>query len=93
MPLLSLQNPPVVFSMVLKGLSANNDGLYRLADFEQRFTERIEANGDTASSVRSMEYSGNATPAAVYNLQGQRLYEEAQNTGIYIKNGRKMVKR
>jgi hypothetical protein len=40
-----------------------------------------------------MEYSGNATPAAVYNLQGQRLYEEAQNTGIYIKNGRKMVKR
>ena len=91
MPLLSLQNPPVVFSMVLKGLAANDDGLYRLADFEQRFTERIEANGDTTSSIRSMEHSGNTTPAAVYSLQGQRLYEEAQNTGIYIKNGRKMV--
>jgi len=91
MPLLSLDNPPVVYSMELKGLEANDDGLYRMKDFEQHFTERIEANDATASSIRSTTYGSNRSAAAVYNLQGQRLDNDTQNAGIYIKNGQKVV--
>ncbi len=91
MPLLSLDNPPVVYGMELKGLNANDDGLYRLTDFEQRFTERIEANDATPSSIRSTEHSENRNSATIYNLQGQRFDKEAQNAGIYIKNGRKVM--
>ena len=35
--LLDLNNPPVVFPLQLKGLKTNQDGLYRLDDFLQRF--------------------------------------------------------
>jgi glucose-1-phosphatase len=91
MPLLSLQNPPIVYNMELKGLNANSDGLYRLADFEQRFTERIEAYDATPSSIQSMKYGESSSLTTVYNLQGQRLDEDAQNAGIYIKSGRKVV--
>ena len=75
----------------LKGLNANDDGLYRLTDFEQRFTERIEANDATPSSIRSTEHSENRNSATIYNLQGQRFDKEAQNASIYIKNGRKVM--
>ena len=92
MPLLSIENPPVVYGMELKGLNANDDGLYRLTDFEQRFTERIEAYDATPSSIRSTKYGDSATPAKVYNLQGQRVDEGGtQHAGIYIRNGQKVV--
>ena len=92
MPLLSLQNPPVVYGMQLKGLDANDDGLYRLTDFEQRLTERIEANDATPSSIRSTTYSDTRSSAAVYNLRGQQVDKHTQNAGIYIKNGRKTMR-
>ena len=91
MPLLSIENPPVVYGMELKGLNANDDGLYRLTDFEQRFTERIEAYDATPSSIRSTKYGDSATSAKVYNLQGQRVDEGTQHAGIYIRNGQKVV--
>ena len=92
MPLLSIENPPVVYGMELKGLNANDDGLYRLTDFEQRFTERIEAYDATPSNIQSTKYGDNGTPAKVYNLQGQRVDEGGtQHAGIYIRNGQKVV--
>ena len=42
-PMLSLQNPPMVYSISLEGLKANSDGLYRLADLEGRFEEAVAA--------------------------------------------------
>ena len=65
MPLLSIENPPVVYGIELKGLNANDDGLYRLTDFEQRFTERIEAYDATPSSIRSTKYGDSATSSKV----------------------------
>ena len=92
MPLLSIENPPVVYGMELKGLNANDDGLYRLTDFEQRFTERIEAYDAAPSSIRSTKYGDSAASAKVYNLQGQRVDEGGtQHAGIYIRNGQKVV--
>lgn len=43
MELLSLENPPMIYPLSLKGLEKNADGLYRLADLEQRFEEALAA--------------------------------------------------
>ena len=41
--MLSLENPPMVFPIRLKGLTPNADGLYPLLDLQQRFTTAITA--------------------------------------------------
>lgn len=41
--MLSLANPPEVFSLSLQGLVSNTDGLYALADVQARFKKAIEA--------------------------------------------------
>ena len=91
MPLLSLQNPPVVYSMELKGLLCNDDGLFRLSDFEQQFSERIEAYDADPTGIQTRKYNNSPSSAIVYNLQGQRLDKDSQNAGIYIKNGQKVL--
>lgn len=40
---LSLEQPPVIFPIKLKGLKANDDGLYRLEDLQERFAKAINA--------------------------------------------------
>ena len=41
MTLLDLENPPMVFPIRLKGLSANEDGLYRYESLVERFVEKL----------------------------------------------------
>lgn len=43
MELLTLDNPPMVFSLKLKGLLENADGLYNFGDVNNRFSEAIHA--------------------------------------------------
>ena len=43
MELLSLDNPPMIYPLTLKGLEKNSDGLYKLADLEDRFEEALAA--------------------------------------------------
>ena len=40
--MLSLEHPPVVFPLYLKGLRRNEDGLYLFSDLEQRFLKAME---------------------------------------------------
>ena len=40
---LTLENPPMVYPVKLKGLKANKDGLYKLQDLQQRFRKAIGA--------------------------------------------------
>ncbi|SHK80115.1 glucose-1-phosphatase [Selenomonas ruminantium] len=40
---LTMDNPPEVFPLKLKGLQANKDGLYRLQDVQARFQQAIDA--------------------------------------------------
>ena len=40
--MLSLANPPAVFPLKLKGLTQNDDGLYKLSDIQNRFKKAIE---------------------------------------------------
>lgn len=41
--MLNLQNPPMIFPLKLKGLTANADGLYTFEDINARFTEAMNA--------------------------------------------------
>ena len=43
MQLLSLDNPPMIYPLTLKGLEKNADGLYKLADLTDRFEEALAA--------------------------------------------------
>ena len=43
MPLLDLENPPVIFHLALNGLEQNPDGLYTAEDLQGRFDEAINA--------------------------------------------------
>ena len=43
MELLSLDNPPMIYPLSLNGLEKNADGLYKLADLENRFEEALAA--------------------------------------------------
>ena len=40
--MLSLDTPPAVFPITLKGMAKNGDGLYKLADVQQRFQDAID---------------------------------------------------
>ncbi|WP_180961607.1 hypothetical protein [Prevotella timonensis] len=41
--MLNLKNPPEVYSLQLKGLKANADGLYTAEEVMNRFTQSIQA--------------------------------------------------
>lgn len=43
MELLSLENPPMIYPLTLKGIEKNTDGLYKLSDLEERFEEALAA--------------------------------------------------
>ncbi|MCR4603380.1 MAG: histidine-type phosphatase [Prevotella sp.] len=90
--LLSLSEPPMVGSVVIEGLQANSDGLYRLSDVNTRFEETMAAYDaivDDPTEVEAPQQGNNEGTAAVYSLQGQRL--DAPQRGINIMNGTKVL--
>lgn len=91
MPLLSLDNPPAIFSLSLEGLTANADGLYLFSDLEQRFKERIDACWWDFSAIRQTTAEGNTRQAVIYDMQGRRLNNIPQRPGIYIKDRQKVI--
>jgi glucose-1-phosphatase len=92
MPLLMLENPPMVFPVALEGLTANEDGLYKLSDLEARFEDRIAAYDELLTDINAATRAGaGSKKAAIYNLKGQRISDEPTN-GVYIKEGKKMLK-
>lgn len=43
MELLDLNNPPQVYSLSLKGMNKNSDGLYKMSDLADRFEQTLRA--------------------------------------------------
>ena len=87
--LLSLAEPPMVKSVIVEGLTANSDGLYRLSDLNTRFGEAIseyEAIEDIPTAVKPA--TSNREPAAIYNLQGLQL--NTVQHGVNIIDGEKV---
>ena len=91
--LLSTDVPPMVLPVTVEGLTANADGLYRLADLDAHIANAMaeyDAIEDVPTAVRSVNQPESASqPAAIYNLQGQRLDTMLQ--GVYIHQGQKVL--
>jgi glucose-1-phosphatase len=90
--LLSLHVPPMVLPVTVEGLTANNDGLYRLDDLNTRMAGAMaeyDAIEDAPTAVREASLSEPASQsAAIYNLQGQRL--DTLQRGVNIVGGKKI---
>ena len=91
--LLSLDVPPMVLPVTIEGLTSNADGLYRLADLDAHIAKAMaeyEAIEDVPTAVRATRHSeGASQPAAIYNLQGQRL--DTLQRGVNIVGGTKTI--
>ena len=91
--LLSPDVPPMVLPVTVEGLTANADGLYRLADLDAHIAKAMaeyEAIEDVPAAVSAANYSETASqPAAIYNLRGQRL--DTLQRGVNIVGGTKTV--
>ena len=88
--LLSLDMPPMVMPIIVEGLTANSDGLYRLADLDTRMANAMaeyDAIEDAPAAVKTTMVG--QQPAAIYNLQGQRL--DSFQHGVNIVGGKKLV--
>ena len=92
--LLSLSVPPMVLPVTIKGLSANSDGLYRLADLNTHMANTMveyDAIEDAPTAIRAVNPSENDSHSVpIYNLQGQRL--DTLQHGINIVGKKKIVK-
>ena len=91
--LLSPDMPPMVLPVTVESLTANADGLYRLADLDAHFANAMaeyEAIEDVPTAIRAVGQSVPISqPAAIYNLQGQRL--DTLQRGVNIVGGKKIV--
>ena len=91
--LLSTDEPPMVLPVTVEGLTANADGLYRLADLDAHIAKAMaeyEAIEDVPTAVRSVtQPESTSQPAAIYNLQGQRL--DTPQHGVNIIGGTKNI--
>ena len=98
-PLLSLDNPPMVIPLYLDGLTTNSDGLYLLSDLEARFEERIAAYDHLLTDIKPISHTeGIPLQSAIYNLQGQQLdghhlSDKSIPKGVYIQQGNKVIVR
>jgi glucose-1-phosphatase len=88
--MLSLDVPPMVKSVTIKGLTANSDGLYRLSDIDARFAEAMneyDAIEDAPTLIK--EVKADHQSSAIYNLHGKRL--NALQHGVNIVGEKKML--
>ena len=91
--LLSPDVPPMVLPVIVEGLTANADGLYRFADLDTHIAKAMaeyEALKDVPTAVSAPHHSESTSqPAAIYNLQGQRL--DTLQRGVNIVGGTKTI--
>ena len=93
--LLSLEVPPMVLPVTVEGLTANSDGLYRLADFDARMVETMaeyEAiEDDEATAVPASARIVPIGSTRLYTLNGTQTTDSFR--GIVIGQGQKTVRR
>jgi glucose-1-phosphatase len=90
--LLALDVPPMVLPVTVEGLTANADGLYRLADLDAHMVKAMaeyEAIEDVPTAVSAQIVNSKSSNSKWYNLQGQRL--GTPQRGVNIVGGTKTV--
>ena len=92
--LLSLEEPPMVQTVTIDGLTANNDGLYRLADLDGRMAEAMaeyDAIEDTPSAVQAAARIVPINSTQAYTLNGTQATDSTR--GVVIEQGQKSIRR
>ena len=83
----------MVLPVTIEGLTANADGLYRLSDLDKHMADAMaeyDAIEDVPTAVSAARHSEAVSqPAAIYNLQGQRL--DTLQHGVNIVGGTKTI--
>ncbi|MBR2229650.1 MAG: glucose-1-phosphatase [Prevotella sp.] len=90
--LLSLEEPPMVQAVTIEGMTANSDGLYRLADFDARMAEAMaeyDAIEDAPTAVSSPMRTTATSEGHSYTLNG--IPANASTRGIVINNDKKVI--
>jgi glucose-1-phosphatase len=85
---------PMVLPVTIDGLTANADGLYRLADVDARFAEAMaeyDAIEDAATDVPSPARIVPISQGSSYTLGGMQANDSTR--GIIVSDNQKVVKR
>ena len=91
--LLSPEEPPMVQTVTIEGLTANSDGLYRLADLDARLAGAMgeyDAIEDAATAVSSATRNFSTGEDRYYTLSGTPA--DASTRGVVIGNDRKIFR-
>ena len=92
--LLSPDVPPMILPVTVEGLTANADGLYRLADLDAHIAKAMaeyEAIEDVPTAVRSVtQPESTSQSAAIYNLHGTPATDSSR--GVIIQGGQKVFR-
>ncbi len=89
---LSLEEPPMVQTVTVEGLTANSDGLYRLADLDSRMAGAMaeyDAIEDAPTAVSSAVRAVTTSEGRSYTLSGTPA--NASTRGIVIRNDKKII--
>jgi len=92
--LLSLEVPPMVLPVTVEGLTANSDGLYRMADLDKRMADTMaayDAIEDDETIVVPAARIDPSAPARTYTLGGTPATDSIR--GIVVGQGQKNVRR
>ena len=92
--LLSVEAPPMVLPVTVEGLTANSDGLYRLADLDARMLETMaeyEAIEDVVTEVPAATITVPVRSIPPYTLNGIQSTDSTR--GVVIEQGQKSVRR
>ena len=91
--LLSTENSPMVQTVTIEGLTANSDGLYRLADLDSRMAGAMaeyDAIEDAPTGVTAATRTVVTDEDHFYTLNGA--VANASTRGILIGNGKKTIR-
>jgi glucose-1-phosphatase len=91
--LLSIENSPMVQTVTIEGLTANSDGLYRLADLDARMAGAMaeyDAIEDAPTGVTAATRTVATDEDHFYTLNGA--VANASTRGILIGNGKKTIR-
>ena len=92
--LLSEEQPPMVLPVTVEGLNPNEDGLYRLDDFDARMAEAMaeyDAIEDASTDIPAAAQIIPINTGRVYTLSGIPASEESR--GIVIQNHQKIMRK
>ena len=94
--LLSLEEPPMVLPVTIEGLTANSDGLYRMADLDVRMAETMAEYDaiDDDEPTTTVPVPARIVPigsARPYTLNGTQATDSFR--GIVVNQGQKTVRR